>query len=87
MKTFTVGEAQGKLAQLIAEAHRGENIVLTDGERTVMLEPRLPTDPEIDSPELEAELLKAASGPFTPYSPEEMREHCARMVRERQKRQ
>ena len=25
-------------------------------------------DPEVDSPELEAELLKAIDGPYTPYS-------------------
>jgi hypothetical protein len=30
-------------------------------------------DPEVDSPELESELLKAIDGPFTPYSSEEMR--------------
>ena len=31
MKTLTVGEAQGQLAKLIAEAHKGAVIVLTDG--------------------------------------------------------
>ena len=30
-------------------------------------------DLEVDSPELEAELLKAIDGPYTPYSSEEMR--------------
>lgn len=37
-------------------------------------------DPEVDSPELEAELLKAAKGPFTPYSPEEMRAECEELI-------
>jgi hypothetical protein len=31
VKTLTVGEAQGHLAELIAEAHQGVVIVLTDG--------------------------------------------------------
>jgi hypothetical protein len=43
--------------------------------------PRL--DPEVDSPELEAELLKAADGPFTPYSSEEMREIGERIIRDK----
>jgi hypothetical protein len=38
---------------------------------------------EADSPELEAELLKAANGPFTPYSSEEMREACEKIIREK----
>jgi len=37
-------------------------------------------DPEVDSPELEAELLKAAKGPFTPYSSEEMRAECEDVI-------
>lgn len=45
-----------------------------------------PLDPEEDSLELEAELLKAADGPFTPYSAEEMRESCERIIRERNQR-
>lgn len=39
-------------------------------------------DPEVDSPELEAELLKAIDGPYTPYSSEEMRELGERIIRE-----
>ena len=41
-----------------------------------------PLDPEVDSPELEAELLKAIDGPYTPYSAEEFREICERIIRE-----
>jgi hypothetical protein len=37
---------------------------------------------EHDGLELQAELLKAASGPFTPYSPTQMRTVCAEMVQE-----
>src|SRR5437899_187513 len=65
----SVDEAQRQLGQLIAEACRGEVIVLTDGDKKVRLEP--PLDLEEDSPALEAELLKAAKGAFTPYSSEE----------------
>ena len=83
MKAIPVQEAQGQLGQLIAEACRGEVIVLTDGDKRVTLEPGVPLDLEEDSPELEAELLKAANGSFTPYSSEEMRAACARIIREK----
>lgn len=39
-----------------------------------------PLDPEVDSQELEAELLKAAIEPFTPFSPEALREDCERVA-------
>ena len=73
MKAITVREAQPRLRELIAEACQGELIVLTDGEKQVALEPHMALDLEKDSPELEAELLKAIDGPFAPYSPEEMK--------------
>ena len=83
MKTLTVGQARGQLAELIAEAHRGAVIVLTDGQRQVWLDTRRPLDLEADSPELEAELLAAAEGPFTPYSAEEMRALGDRIIGEK----
>ena len=83
MKAIPVQEAQGQLGQLIAEACRGEVIVLTDGDKHVTLEPGVPLDLEEDSPELEAELLKAANGPFTPYSSEEMRAACEKVIHEK----
>ena len=83
MKAIPIQEAQGQLGQLIAEACRGEVIVLTDGEKKVTLEPGVPLDLEEDSPELEAELLKATTGPFTPYSSEEMRAACEQVIREK----
>lgn len=83
MKAVPVREAQENLGQLIAEACRGEVIVLTDGDKKVTLKPSLPLDPDEDSPELEMELLKAASGPFTPYSSEEMRTACEKIIREK----
>ena len=39
-------------------------------------------DGETDSPELEAELLQVAEDSFIPYSGEELRSVCARVVRE-----
>lgn len=83
MKAIPVQEAQGQLGQLIAEACRGEVIVLTDGDKQVTLEPGVPLDLEEDSPELEAELLKAVNGPHSPYSSEEMRAACDRIIREK----
>jgi len=80
---LTVGEAQGQLAELIAEAHRGAVIVLTDGERQVWLDTQKPLDLETDNSELEAELLRAIDGPFTPYSSEEMRSIGERIIKEK----
>ncbi len=82
MKAIAIRDAQGQLGALIAEACRGETIVLTDGDNQVTLEPHI-LDLEEDSPELEAELLKAANGPFTPYSTEEMRAACGKIIREK----
>lgn len=85
MKTFTVSEAEGRLSQLLAEAARGDVIVLTDGDIRVTLAPRdarKPLDPEEDSPELEAELLKAIDGPFRPYSEGEFRAVGERIIRD-----
>ncbi|MSU59144.1 MAG: hypothetical protein EXS35_13425 [Pedosphaera sp.] len=83
MKAIPVEEAQGQLGRLIAEACRGEVIVLTDGDKQVTLAPGVPLDLEEDSPELEAELLKAVNGPHSPYSSEEMRAACDRIIREK----
>jgi hypothetical protein len=86
VKILTIGEAQGQLAELIAEAHQGTVIVLTDGERQVWLDTQKPLDLETDTPELETELLKAIQGPFTPYSPEEMHSIGERIIRDQQSR-
>ncbi|HMD55292.1 MAG TPA: hypothetical protein VKJ65_12145 [Phycisphaerae bacterium] len=82
MKAISIREAEGQLGQLVAEACRGETIVLTDGDNRVTLAPRV-LDLEEDSPELEAELLKAVNGPHSPYSSEEMRAACEKVIREK----
>jgi hypothetical protein len=82
VKAISIREAQGQLGELIAQACRGETIVLTDGENRVTLAPRV-LDLEEDSRELEAELLKAVNGPHSPYSSEEMRAACERVIREK----
>lgn len=88
MKAISIREAEGQLGRLVAEACRGETIVLTDGENEVTLAPRPAMDLEEDSPELEAELLKAANGPFSPYRESELREIADRALHEhRAKRQ
>ena len=83
MKAISIREAEGQLGQLVAEACRGETIVLTDGDNEVTLSPRPFLDLEEDSPELEAELLKAANGPFSPYRESELREIADRVLSER----
>jgi hypothetical protein len=83
VKTLTVGEAQGQLATLIAEAHQGAIIVLTDSGKQVWLDTRQPLDLDADSPELEEELLKAVNGPYTDYSSEILRSIGERIIREK----
>jgi PHD/YefM family antitoxin component YafN of YafNO toxin-antitoxin module len=82
VKTLNVREAEGQLASLIAEANAGEIIVIKDGDKEATLYVASAVDPEFDSPELEAELLKAVDGPFTPYSHEEMRAIAERIIQE-----
>jgi hypothetical protein len=86
MKAVTIQEAQGQLGELIAEACRGEFIVLTDGDRQVALEPRLALDLEEDSPELEAELLRAVNGPHAPLAEGELRETADKALAEHRAR-
>jgi hypothetical protein len=85
MKAISIREAEGQLGQLVAEACRGETIVLTDGDNRVTLAPRI-LDLEEDSPELEAELLKAVNGPHSPWKPEEFREIADKALREHRAR-
>ncbi len=73
MKAVTIREAEGQLTKLIAEACRGELVVLIDGERQVALEPRAALDLDEDDPELEAALLQAVNGPHAPFSEGELR--------------
>lgn len=49
--------------------------------------PHMPSDlnPEEDTPELEAELLKAVNGPFTPFKPEDLRTACEQIAREKRR--
>ena len=75
-------EARDQLARLVADAHAGEIIVLEDGGKRVWLDASNPADMEEGIPELEAELLKAADGPFAPYSAAEMSGVVERIIRE-----
>ncbi len=70
MKTLTVRVAPEQLSQALAANSQNCVVVLTDGERQLLLEasPALALDPEEDSQELARELLKASTGPFTAYS-------------------
>ena len=82
MKALSIEEAQGQLGKLIADACRGETIVLTDGANKVTLSPEAAFDPEEDSPELEAELLKAVNGPHSPMREGELREIAERALQD-----
>jgi hypothetical protein len=89
MKTVTVTAAQPELRKLVEEAFGGEQVVLAYGDKKVKLERYLPTegavelDLEEDSAELEAELLKAIKGPFTPYSRQDLEAIAERVRREK----
>ncbi len=86
MKTFTVREARAKLAKLVEQAHDGAPVILVHGKRPVKLERYDLLDPEHDSDELEAELLKAVLGPHSAYSHSEMRAVADRALRAHRKR-
>ena len=84
MKAVSIQEAKDQFEQLIDEASRGELIVISNGDKKVTLAPNyMFLDLEVDSPELEAELLKAVNGPHSPYSSEEMRSGCEEIVRKK----
>jgi len=89
MKTLTVHVAREQLNHLISEAHPGDTIVLTDGERRMTLEASPPEgealdlDLDEDSPELAGELLKGAKGPFSPYSRQDLEAVAERVRREK----
>lgn len=80
MKTFTVLEAQDRLAEIISEVNKGELIVLKNREEQVTLHAGQFIDPNEDSPELEAELLKGIDGPLSAYSRVEMRSECEKAI-------
>jgi hypothetical protein len=80
MKMVTLPKSQ--LSQIIAGADQGGGVILTDGDRRVTVFPDDGMDLESDSPELEAELLKAAKGPFKPYSGEEMKQIVQKAIDE-----
>ena len=86
MKTFTVREAEGQLAKLISAANEGEIIVLTGGDKEATLYSPRALDLEEDSPELEAELLKAVNGPHPPLREGELREIADKVAREHRTR-
>jgi hypothetical protein len=86
MKTLTVNEAQGRLAEIIADVNNGELIVLKSGEQKVTLRPGLPIDPNLDSPELEEELLKGIDEPAAPYSTDDLDGACAAAARRLRKK-
>jgi hypothetical protein len=87
MKTLTVSEAEGRLADIISEVNKGHLVVLKNGNEEVTLYPGRALDPNDDSPELEAELLKALDTPLSPYSSDEMRELGEKIIRETRMRQ
>ena len=53
MNAITVQEAQERLPELIAQACRGELIVLSAGDKQVALEPHVPLDHEEDTADFE----------------------------------
>ena len=87
MKTVTVTAEQPELRKLIEQAYSGEQVVLAYGDKKVKLERYVPAggdiDVDVNSPELEAELLKAIKGPFTPYSRQDLEAIAERVRREK----
>jgi antitoxin (DNA-binding transcriptional repressor) of toxin-antitoxin stability system len=82
MKTLTVTQAKSRLGKLVDAVHAGEPIILVHNEMLVKVERSEPFEPEADSPELEAMLLKAVTGPHTPYSKKDLEAVAAKVKRE-----
>ena len=82
MKTLTVNQARPRLAKLVDEVHAGAPVVLVHNDKLVKLERYEPFDPEYDSPELEAMLLQAVTGPHSPYSKQDLLAIASKVRRE-----
>jgi prevent-host-death family protein len=82
MKTLTVTQAKSKLGKLVDAVHAGQPIILVHNEKLVKVERYEPFDPEAGSPELEAMLLQAVTGPHTPYSKKDLEAVAAKVKRE-----
>lgn len=86
MKTLTVSQAKARLGKLVEEVYAGEPVLLAHHDKLVKLERFEVLDPEEDTPELEAELLKAVEGPHAPYSGERLRARLDHRIRQRRRR-
>lgn len=72
MKTLTVNEAKARLGKLVEQVHAGAPVILVHNNKLVKMERYEVFDPEEDSAELEAMLLKAVRGPHSPYSTKDL---------------
>lgn len=79
MKTLTVGQAKARLGKLVDQVHAGAPVLLVHKNKLVKLERFEPLDPECDSPQLEAMLLKAVTGPHSPYSKRDLEAVAAKV--------
>ena len=82
MKTLTVSQAKPRLAKLVDEVYAGAPIILVHKDKLVKLQRYEPLDPDYDSPELEAMLLQAVTGPHSPYSKKDLLAVAAKVRRE-----
>ena len=88
MKAVTIQEAQGQLGQLIAEACRGEVIVLTDGDKQVTLEPGVRAGFGGGQPGTGGGIVEGGQRATSPLREGELREIADRALQEhRAKRQ
>jgi hypothetical protein len=81
MKVIDVAEAAATLSKIIADVTNGESIILKDGPNEIALYPRS-VSPNSESPLLEEEMLKTASGPFTPFTREDLRGYTDKLIQE-----
>ena len=86
----TVAEIKAAIETLSADERANLERWLQDSSRTdadtnIPEEPST-LDPEEDTPELEAALLKGINSPLKPYSPAEMQAICDQIVREHRRK-
>ena len=83
MKPISASGTQGQPGQCIAAARRGKVIAVAGGDKVGTQGPGTLLDLESGSPELEAELLKAAMVPFTVYPADAMSAACGQVLQEK----
>ena len=79
MKSVTIHIEKGELNRLLKEMTPGDAVILTDGDREIMLESAGSLNLDEDSEDLGNEILKALKTPLSNYSQTDLAEIIRRV--------